>query len=168
MQLPVRKALMVFTCLLLPALTALAKNDGDQDGITLKKRNAPLEKIFHEIEKQSGYQFFYKVSMVSKFKNIDIDVKKATLEETLAVILKNQPFTYEIINKTIVLKQKEEQVATFGPPDPLAYISGRVVNDANEPLGGVSVRIKVPCPRMVMLLLRPTDTPGKSPSSFWR
>jgi TonB-linked SusC/RagA family outer membrane protein len=142
MQLPVRKALMVFTCLLLPALTALAKNDGDQDGITLKKRNAPLEKIFHEIEKQSGYQFFYKVSMVSKFKNVDIDVKKATLEETLAVILKNQPFTYEIINKTIVLKQKEEEVATFGPPDPLADISGRVVNDANEPLGGVSVRIK--------------------------
>lgn len=129
--------------LLLPAMIALAKNDGDQDGITIKKRNVPLEKIFQEIEKQSGYQFFYKVSMVSKFKNVNVDVKKATIEEALTAILKNQPFTYEIINKTIVLKQKEEQVAAaFGLPDPLADISGRVVNESNEPLGGVSVRIK--------------------------
>lgn len=133
---------MVLTCLLLTALMTTARNDGDQNGITLKKRNIPLEKVFQEIEKQSGYQFFYKVSMVSKFKNVDVDVKKATLEETLTVILKNQPFTYEIINKTIVLKQKEEEAAAFGLPIPMADISGRVVNETNEPLGGVSVRVK--------------------------
>jgi|GEM_PF-1521471 len=129
-----------FFLLLCVAFTMRAADD--QEGITLRKRNAPLEKVFREIEKQSGYQFFYKTSMVKQFRNVDVDVKEATLEEVLQLVLKNQPFTYEIINKTVVLKQKEEELALFGEQVPLADIHGRVVNESNEPLAGVSVRIK--------------------------
>ncbi|MBA3674770.1 MAG: carboxypeptidase-like regulatory domain-containing protein, partial [Chitinophagaceae bacterium] len=117
---------------------------GFTQSITINQKDAPLQTVFQEIEKQSGYQFFYKVSLKVKFKNVTAQLSNVTLKEALQEVLKDQQLTYEIVNKTIVIKEKVTQIVNlksfFIPP--LIDVHGRVLNEKNEPVEGVTVTIK--------------------------
>ena len=47
--------------------------------INLSEHNAPLEKVFKEIKKQSGYHFFYEMGLVDLTKRIDIKIHNAEI-----------------------------------------------------------------------------------------
>jgi hypothetical protein len=74
--------------------------------ITLSEKNAPLEKVLKNIENQSGYVFFYDYAWLQQARTVSIRVKKASLAEALAVCFRDQPLTYSIVGKTIVVKPK--------------------------------------------------------------
>ena len=76
--------------------------------ITLSEKNAPLEKIFKAIENQSGYVFFYDYAWLQQAKTVSIKAKNASFTEVLDACFKDQPLTYSIVGKTVVVKQKEE------------------------------------------------------------
>lgn len=117
----------------------------NSQGITLNVRNASLSKVFNEIKKQTGYTFMYTETMLKESNKVSIDVKNSTLQEALAICFLNQPFTYKIINKTVVVQPKgmsiihTNNIAAF-PPPPIE-IHGKVVNQQGEPLQNVSVLI---------------------------
>jgi TonB-dependent starch-binding outer membrane protein SusC len=129
--------------ILLGCLTASAH--GHSQGITLNKKNATLDLLFFEINKQTGYNFLYKDEWLKNLKTIDIDVQNASLEEVLSICFKDQPFTYTIINKTIVVREKENKAET-----PRVIISsilpveitGKVTDSDGKPLAGANVRVK--------------------------
>src|SRR5215469_16275797 len=79
-----------------------------QERITLSEKNAPLETVFKDIRKQTGYTFFCKYEWLQQAKRVDINVKNATLEQVLEECFKDQPLTYTIVNKTIMVKPREE------------------------------------------------------------
>lgn len=108
--------------------------------INLSEHNAPLEKVFKEIKKQSGYHFFYENGLVDLKTRIDIDIRNADIVEVLESCLKDQKLSYAIIDKTIALKRKEEIV--MAPPIPLLEITGKVVDGENKPIAFVSVVVK--------------------------
>src|ERR1051326_8184886 len=62
--------------------------------ITISKTNVPIQAVFTEIEKQSNYQFFYNENILQKASAVSIDVKNASIEETLKNCFRNQPITY--------------------------------------------------------------------------
>ena len=68
------------------------------------------EKVFLEIQKQTGYGFAYKTEILKKGKAVDIDVKQASLEDVLAICLKDQPLSYTIVDRVIVISKKEENI----------------------------------------------------------
>jgi hypothetical protein len=135
-----RTAFWLMAALWLLLVSTPVSAGGYRQGITLKKTNASLEQVFRDIEKQSGYQFFYKVSFVPKFKKVDVHVTNVSIEQALEMVLKNQPFTYQIISKTIVIKEKMVIVETAAPVP--AGVSGRVVNESHVALAGVSIVVK--------------------------
>jgi len=47
---------------------------------------------------------------------VDVDMKNKPLDQVLKVCFSNQPYTYEIVNKTIVLKLKETPVEAKKAP----------------------------------------------------
>lgn len=115
--------------------------------ITLNVKNAPLNNVFREIKKQTGYTFMYTETMLRESNNVSMHVKNITLQEVLAICFANQPFTYRIINKTIVLQPKKVNLINTGntislpsPPPPIE-IHGRVANKQGEPLQDVSILI---------------------------
>ena len=131
--------------LLSACLTASAK--GDAQGITLSLKNAPLETVFKEIQKQAGFNFVYNNNLVQNAKLVDLEVSQATVEEVLKRCFKNQPLTYSIFDKTIVVKLKDPSTSLrvteeIPLPPPPIDIKGRVTNENGEPVDGASVTIK--------------------------
>ncbi|WP_461115356.1 TonB-dependent receptor [Spirosoma jeollabukense] len=103
MRLNITSMLILVSCLHMYA-------SGYSQRITLNERNAPLEKVLDKIEKQSGYSFFLQTDLLTKSNRVSLHLKNATLENALDELFRNQPLSYSIVSKTIVIKRKEESV----------------------------------------------------------
>lgn len=135
--------LMNFTAIFLLAICLNASAKGFSQQVSISEKDVTLEKVFKEINRQTGYTFVYTESLLKKGKKVSITVLNASLEQALDVCFKDQPITYTILNKMVVIKDKEispqkEYVYTAPPP---INISGKVTNNKGEPLQGVSVLI---------------------------
>lgn len=108
--------------------------------VTLKAEKTSIEKILRIIEKQTGYHFFYDKQDLAKAGEITIDLEKIPLEKALEQSLKNQPLTYTIIQKTIVIKIKPQFEKEKILPD--QRVEGKVTDEQGVPLPGVSIRVK--------------------------
>lgn len=113
--------------------------------ITISESNTPLEKIFKVIEKQSGYVFFYDYNWLKEAKPVSIKTKNASLTDALNICFRDQPLTYSIVGRTIVIKQNETN--TEKPTEEFVLtdipVSGKVTDAATgTPLSGASVNLK--------------------------
>jgi len=130
--------------LLVLALQARA-NGYAQEKITLSVLNAPLETVFHDIHEQSGYNFLYSDQVLANARSVSLKVRNASLLQVLKQCFKGQPFTYNLVDKTVIIKYtgKPQQDNMANPVVNLAVqVTGKVTDDKNNPLQGVSVIIK--------------------------
>ena len=109
--------------------------------ISLSMKDRPLEEVLKEIKGKTGYKLFYRLDLLHNAKNVSIRIDNGDLPYVLDLIFKDQPFTYQIVNKTIIVKSRlhvdmQEEIA----PD--LTVSGRVTNEKGVPLPGVSVQVK--------------------------
>jgi TonB-linked SusC/RagA family outer membrane protein len=73
-----------------------------QDNISLSLQNVGLTKVFKAIEKQVKYRFVYKTEAIPG-NSISIEVRNASLEEVLQIVLNNTALTYRKVNNKIVV-----------------------------------------------------------------
>jgi TonB-linked SusC/RagA family outer membrane protein len=111
--------------------------------ISLSCNKTPLKTALTIIEKQSGYQFWYDNSVVEKANTVTTDLKNVSLKQALDKCFEGQPFSYEIIEKTIVVKEKpggflEKVISTIKS----IKIGGVITDEKGGPLSGVTVKIK--------------------------
>ncbi len=141
--LPVKMLLvmrMLALCMLITCLHVSAA--GISQKLTLHLENAPLEKVFAEIKKQSGYLFLYDHKTIDLSRLVNIRVKDAPLTAVLDECFKNQDIAYQVVEKNIILKKKEESSSTYvlqAAADTAVTVKGRVMDEKGEPLAGVSV-----------------------------
>ncbi len=111
--------------------------------ITLSESNAPLPKVLKEIQNQSGYDIFYTYEMVQGAGNVTIHLKDATLKDALESCLSGTNLTYSILDKTVVIKAKTDELTTKSDfiPTP-TLITGRVTDADGNPLAGATVTVK--------------------------
>ncbi len=128
---------MKFTVLFFLAICLQAGAVGYSQTVTMSLKNAPLQKVFMEINRQTGFQFFYKDELLDKAGHVDITVKETPLRQVLDICFAKLPISYAIVENTIVIKQKLPQ------PEPVVIpfleIKGKVLNEKGEPMAGVSV-----------------------------
>ncbi len=126
--------------LLMACLTASAEGISQ---ITLSKKNAPLQEVFKEIQKQSGYEFFYSYNVVQKAGTVTVTVKDVTLQKAIEAALQGKRLSYQIIGKTVVIKEEVAEGTGFAPPPPPPPIEvhGRVLDEKGNPVSA-SVTIK--------------------------
>lgn len=132
------------TFFLLVIALQVKANGYAQEKITLSVLNAPLETVFQDIHEQSGYNFLYSDQVLANAKSISLRVRNASLSQVLKECFKGQPFTYNLVDKTVIIKytgKEQDQIANpiLNPP---TAISGKVTDDKNNALQGVSVLIK--------------------------
>ena len=115
-----------------------------QEKITINLKSASLETVLKDIRKQTGYQYLFVDQWEQEAKKIDISVSNASLSEVLDLCFKDQPFSYTIIKKMIVIKKKEEgkRLDQIVVPPATVNFKGRVTNEQGEPLIGASVELK--------------------------
>lgn len=114
--------------------------------ITLSKKNVPLQKVFKEFQKQSGYDFFYTYEVVEKAGKVTVDMNHLSLEIAMEAVLKDKPLTYTITGKTVVIKEKAVPGFAIAANDTqtavIQKINGIVKDEKGMPLEGVSVVVK--------------------------
>jgi len=117
-----------------------------QDKITLSLKNAPMDKVFGEIESQSGFVFIYKDETI-RDKKVSIHVTNVSLAEALNECLKGQELSYRIVGKSVAIKPEKKEAeladeAATGNSPPLIDVKGRVLNEKGEPVEGVTVKVR--------------------------
>ncbi len=120
-----------------------------QELITLSENNTPLDRLFREIRRQTSYQFLYTDRQLKEAKKVTIRVKNASLKEVLDQCFKDQPFSYEIKDRTIIISSRSSRPVNGQPVTllltdtiPTIGVTGKVTNEKGEPLEGITVRIK--------------------------
>jgi TonB-linked SusC/RagA family outer membrane protein len=106
--------------------------------ITLREKDAPLEKVIQKIRKQIGYDIFYNATMLKNAKPVTLSVNNAPIQEVLDLCFKGQPLTYRIEQKTIIIQRASERVVESRA----VIVKGTVVDETGKPIPGASIRIK--------------------------
>lgn len=133
---------MKFTIIFLLVACLNVQAKGYAQLISLQEKDASLQKLFKEIKRQTGYAFLYTDEVLEKANKVDIVVQNASLEDVLARCFKNQPLTYNIINRTVVMKKKEVPVIAVNMPLPPIEVRGTITDENGKPLLGVSVTVQ--------------------------
>lgn len=111
--------------------------------VTLRKKNVALEEVFKVIKIQTGYNVLWQPEKLKMARTIDVDFKNAPLETVLDKVLTDQPFTYVIDHKTIVVSLKEKSI--FGrilDYFKTIHIKGKVTDAKGDPLPGATLKVK--------------------------
>lgn len=145
--LPVRQALLIMklTAILIVAACLQVNAEAYAQNVTLSLKNAPLQKVFKEIKKQTGYNFLCTVELLELAGKVDVDAKNIPLQKALQQCLQKTPLTYTIVENTIVIKQKEAEALpppVVEPPVSDIPINGKITDENGTPLQGASVMIK--------------------------
>ncbi|HEY0608849.1 MAG TPA: carboxypeptidase-like regulatory domain-containing protein, partial [Chitinophaga sp.] len=141
---------LVTLCLLFASLIAasLPASAGNTQSVTLSLKNIPLAKAFKEIQKQTGYSFLYSKEDLEKTQSVNLDVRSQNIESVLNLCFHQQPLTYSIVDKVVIIKRKsgnananeaspEENLAPAAPP-----VTGVVLSSDGSPIPGTVVQIK--------------------------
>jgi TonB-linked SusC/RagA family outer membrane protein len=131
------------------SLGVQAHNGELPQDITLSFKEATLDKVFKEIRKQTGYSFVYTESEISRANKVTIQVSNTSLDKVLSLCFQDQPLTYTIVDKIVVVKPRQEKalavpvVNTFAAGNPKKIsMRGRVLNEKGDPLAGATITVR--------------------------
>ncbi|ASZ13896.1 SusC/RagA family TonB-linked outer membrane protein [Chitinophaga pendula] len=119
--------------------------------VTLNVKNEPLESVMLMIRKQTGYSVVFSDSRIQTAKPLTVNIYKKPLEVALDIIFKDQPLSYLIREKSIiVLPKAEEPVGKKKTEQPIKdssvkvseNLTGSVVDSTGMGLPGVTVVVK--------------------------
>lgn len=124
-------ALLIFSASMLRAETVYSQSGS----VNLNFRNTAIEKILTEIEKQTGYTFFYSTKNVDVSKKVSLSADKKNLSSILDELFAGTNIEYVTNGTNIVLRLKVQQQKKY-------QFKGKVIDDNGEPVIGASVSIK--------------------------
>ena len=105
--------------------------------ITIQKENITVIEALKEVEKQSKLSVGYNDSQLIDKPAINLNLKNIDLEKALSIILKGTGFTYGIKRNYINIIPQPKTGAVV-----VKQVTGRVVDEKNEPLIGVNIRVE--------------------------
>ncbi|SKB86972.1 SusC/RagA family TonB-linked outer membrane protein [Daejeonella lutea] len=129
---------MKLTMILLIAGLMQVNAAGYAQKITLAKNDATLVSVLKLIRQQSDYNFVYNLKSLKNAKTVSINIKNVDIEDALKICFDGQPLTYEILLKTVVIKDLERPEVQAAD----IRVSGKVTDNTGTPLPGVSVKVK--------------------------
>ncbi|WP_214831072.1 SusC/RagA family TonB-linked outer membrane protein [Chryseobacterium sp. ISL-6] len=127
--------IVLVSCLLASATSVRAQN------VTIEAKDVPMYKVFKQIEKQTGFLFWYKGRMLGKNTPITANIKNMPIKAALEKIFADIPFTYELVEGTIVVKEKTA-VKEKKEKQTTQTVTGIVSDENGNPLSGATVSVK--------------------------
>lgn len=132
--------LLLITCLQVSA-------NANSQQISLAEENSSLQKVFKQIERQTGYSFLYSYDILQKAGRVNVNVRKVSLSKALDECLKGKPLEYTIVDRTVVIRPIRSTASFINtqsavPEIPVVDVRGKVVDDKGNPVEGVNVQVK--------------------------
>ena len=80
--------------------------------VTLAETNTPLNKVFDNISRQTGYDFLISTENLKLARPVNINVSNEELQSVLSRIFATQPLTFVLQEKMVVVSKKERRLAS--------------------------------------------------------
>lgn len=131
-----RIAFFMLFCLLNCAFAATAQ----AQKVTVSSQSHTLRQVMGNVEKQTGYKFFYDNSQIDTGQSANITSKKEDLPHFLHRLFMGTGIDFKIVDKTIVLTKKQtSQTQHKAQAATRKTVSGIVTDDKGEPVIGATV-----------------------------
>lgn len=132
--------LMLAACLQIQARTYSQQ-------VTIHLKNVPIQRVFKEINRQTGFDFLYSSDLLNKQGKVTVQVKNQSLDAALNQCLGKTGLTFVIMEKSVVIRPRAELKVSSPEPAPVVAVpdikvQGKITDDAGNPLEGVSVVVK--------------------------
>ena len=135
--------------ILLTAAFLHVQATGLSQSITLSGKNMDVRQVFAAIKAQTGYVVFYKKGLLDGARPVTVSVRDMPLDQFLAMSLKDQPFTYLVLDKTISLSQRsapppviDRPAVVASPSSPPIAITGHILDADGRPLAGATIAVR--------------------------
>jgi TonB-linked SusC/RagA family outer membrane protein len=137
-EMPCHKVILIMKAvflLILATCMQVSANSIAQAKFSLSIKQAEVSTILTKIQEESDYRFFYNYSAIKKLGRMDLNVKDATIDQILNLLINNK-LSYKIAEDNVVIISKPEDANSQ------ITVKGRVINNKGEPLIGVSIRVQ--------------------------
>lgn len=106
-----------------------------------------MSAVFTAISKQTGLRFFYNENMLKNIEPVTLSVKDTPLETVLDFCFKDLPLSYTIVDKVIVIKDRERTIPAKKEPgiagdQQTIDIKGKVQIENKQPAIGATIAVK--------------------------
>lgn len=131
---------MKLTLVLITASFLQVSATGFSQNVTISVKNVTVEKVFREIERQTGIGFLYSKKMLHDADRVSIDVNNAPVSVVLKECFKGQSLDFKMQNNTIIIKKKAidisgghvlESYLTTPPP---LDVRGKIIDENGDPV----------------------------------
>lgn len=109
--------------------------------ITYAAEKTSIRSVLHAIEQQTGFVAFTSEDLLKNTSPVSVQFKKTPIEEVLQTLFSNQPLTYEIKGKNILIREAPRSLLREGLVLAYTEVRGKVVDSVGNPLAGASVRV---------------------------
>ena len=111
--------------------------------ISLSVRNQTIRQIIPQLEKASGYNFFFGNDLPDLNVKKDMSVTNTSLKNILDHLLENTSISYQIKgNNQVVLIRGNSQKKTGDILRPVKRITGVILDETGEPIAGANIVIR--------------------------
>ncbi|MFD2556480.1 SusC/RagA family TonB-linked outer membrane protein [Sphingobacterium tabacisoli] len=124
--------------LILCQLQLSANSFGQQ--LTLTGKNISMGRVFVEIRKQTGYDVLMKNTAFNK-STVTVNFKNAAVSEVMEELLKDTPFGYRIIDKTITVEASPTTPADTFALQSTIDVRGRITDENGKPLPDATITV---------------------------
>lgn len=100
------------------AVFQVAAGNLEAQQVSLKKKDATLLEVLQAIRKQTGYLFVCDKEMIRKTHKVSLSLDKVDLKVALDIAFKDQPVTYSIHDKTIIVRELPRRQESPAPVRP--------------------------------------------------
>ena len=128
---------LLFILMTMTSMTISANSFSQQQRVTLDMKNVGAMELFKEIQKETSLYFVYNDADLISYNRISVSAKDENVDVLLKRVFPNLEFLFEgnvIIVKPSIAKDDEKEVKKY-------VIKGKVVDEKNQPLPGVTVRL---------------------------
>lgn len=112
-----------------------------ENNITCTVKGAAIADVFSELNKQTGFHFFYEESVIADANMVTIQIKNGSMDSILRELTRQTGLQFKRIDQTISVSKTLPEVVAESPGIAQArrQISGTVTDELGEPVIGANV-----------------------------
>lgn len=100
--------------------------------VQLNFKNADVKEVITSLSDHYGYEFVFDGNLLKSARPISVNLKRSSVADALSILFKDQPFSYRLENKRIILYRKV--ASTNSQP-----VRGKVIDSLGNTIPGVSI-----------------------------
>lgn len=133
---------MRLTSIMLLVATLQVSASSHAQTVTYSAKSESLQKVLKVIKEQTGYVFFYDKEDLKNTKPVSVDLKNASPQAAMEMVMVQQPLSFEIQGNTIFITKNDKPAVVLPAPPPPVVITGKIVDNTGAPIPGASIVIK--------------------------